>query len=618
MNKLPALTTVRQTPRPAAASAPTPPAARVAELGGPGLPPTARLFLGELAHAGLFDADGLPEFFAKLGPRLGELTTRERVADALVGYRVVTRYVAGRALAGRCHGLAYGGYRVLDRLSSGSVGVVYRGEHALLGRPAAIKVVALTPELSPDAVTRFFREAKALGRLDHPNVVRVHDAGRLPAADGQPGAVYLVMDYLPGGDLEEHVYAHGTAEVAVAAGWGRQAARALAACHAAGVIHRDVKPSNFLLTAAGGVTLIDFGLARDFASTLTRPGSLVGSVEFLAPEQLQDAATAGEPADVYGLGATLFWALTGQLPYPQCAKASEAVAAILAGRPRRLRELRPELPQPLDLLLARMLARTPGGRPTAAQVAAELGKFADPEATPDDALRHAEGVAKASALQAGLARQAVVAALAAAAAARPGESSAHQGRVAAVARLLAGRLAGAPEWVAFADPRAVAELGQAATLHDLGLLATPDDGIGAGPRSASDRHAYEQHPARGDAILDALAQTHGDSLPGLRQARAVVRHHHERHDGTGFPDRLAGDDIPAGARVAAVAVGYEESRRTHDPADAAVMVRCGARTLYDPAVVEAFVEVLPEVERLYAELADADLYAAPPVEVTQG
>ncbi len=618
MNSLPALTTVRQTPRPASPSAVTPPPApeRVAELERPGLPPAGRRFLGELVQAGLLSADALPDWFDRLGARLRDLTTRERAADALVGLHALTRYVATRALAGQHHGLTFGNYRVLDRLSSGSVGVVYRGEHPLLGRPVAIKAVTLAPELHPEAVARFFREVKALGRLDHPSVVRVHDAGRLPEADGRPGAVYLVMDLVPGGDLENHVYANGTAAVAAAAGWGRQVARALAACHAAGVVHRDVKPSNQLLTAAGGAVLIDFGLARDFASTVTGPGALLGSLEFLAPEQLQDAATAAEPADVYGLGATLFWALTGQLPYPQRAKASEAIAAIQAGPPRRLRELAPDLPPALDLLLARMLARQPGGRPTAAQVAAELAPFAGPDAAPEDALRHAEGAARAAALQVAQARQAVVAALAAAAAARPGESAAHQQRVAGVTRLLAGRLAASPEWVAFADPRSVAALADAATLHDLGLIATPDEAIAAGPLSASDRFAYEQHPLRGDAILDALGRPHGDALPFLRQARAAARHHHEHYDGGGFPDRLAGERIPPGARVVAVAVAYEESRRTHAPADAAVMVRAGARRLYDPAVVAAFVESQPEIERLYAELYDADLVPEPPVELT--
>jgi len=618
MNSLPALTTVRPSPRPAAATpAPVAPPVpqRVAAVEVPGLPPAARQFLGELLRAGLVADDALPGFFERLGPRLRELTTRERLADALVGLNVVSRYAATRALAGQSHGLAFGNYRVLERLDSGSVGVVYRGEHPLLGRPVAIKAVTLSDGLHPEAVVRFFREARALGRLDHPNVVRVHDAGRVAAADGQPGAVYLVMDLVPGGDLENHVYKSGAASLAVAAGWGRQAARALAACHAAGVIHRDVKPSNLLLSASGGVVLIDFGLARDFASTLTGPRMLVGSVEFLAPEQLADAATAAEPADVYALGATLFWALTGQLPYPQAAKVSDAIAAIQAGPPRRLREVAPELPAALDLLLTRMLSRQPGGRPTAAQVAAELGAFAGPDAAPDDALRHAEGAARAATLQATQARHAVVAALAAAAAVRPGESAAHQRRIAGVTRILAGTLAASPEWVAYADPRAVAALADAATLHDLGLVATPDEVVAAGSRSASDRHAYEQHPVQGEAILDALGQSHGDALPFLRQAKAVARHHHEHYDGTGFPDRLAGERIPAGARVVAVAVAYEDYRRTHPPADAAVMVRVGARRLYDPAVVEAFVAAQREVERLFAELYDADLVPEPPIEL---
>ena len=625
MNSLPALTTVRQTQsvppsatvRPAVeAATPGPAAGHVAELDVPGLPPAGRRFLGELVRAGLVCPDALPDFFARVGSRLGQFTTRERTADALVGFHVLTRYVATRAVAGQCHGLAFGGYRVLDRLGSGSVGVVFRGEHRLLRRPVAIKAVNLVPELHPEVVARFFREVRVLGAIDHPNVVAVHDAGRLPGADGQPGMAYVVVDLVPGGDLENRVYEHGTAAVGVAAEWGRQAARALAACHAAGFVHRDVKPSNLLLTAAGDVKLIDFGLAREFASTVTGPGTLLGSLEFLAPEQLRDAPTAGEPADVYGLGATLFWVLTGQLPYPQQARASDAVAAIQAGPPRRARELRPDLPPALDALLARTLARTPGGRPTAAQVASELGQFvADPAAGPADAVRHLESTARAAAVQLDQARQAVVAALAEAAAARPGESKAHQARVAGATRSLAARLAAAPEWVTFADPRAVADLGRAATLHDLGLVATPDEAIDpAGPRPPSDRYAYEQHPLQGEAILTALGHLHGDALPVLRLARAAVRHHHERFDGTGFPDGLAGRHIPAAARVVAVAVAYEEFRRTHTPFDAAVMVRAGAATAFDPAVVEAFVAALPDIEQLYDELADPDLrgYGVPP------
>ena len=618
MNTLPALTTVRQTAaspqsatvRPAVAPVtPGPVAERVAVVEVPGLPPVGRRFLGELVHAGLLSADALPDFFARVGSRLGQFTTRERTADALVGFHALTRYLATRAIAGQYHGLAFGGYRVLDRLGSGTVGVVFRGEHTTLRRPVAIKAVNLVPELTPGVVARFFREVRLLSQIDHPNVVAVHDAGRLPEAEGQPGMAYFVMDLVPGGDLENRVYEQGTAAVGVAAEWGRQAARALAACHAGGFVHRDVKPSNLLLTATGGVKLIDFGLAREFASTLTGPGTLLGSLEFLAPEQLQDAPTAGEPADVYGLGATLFWVLTGQLPYPQQTRASEVIAAIQAGPPRRLRDLRPDLPPALDALVTRMLARHPGGRPTAAQVAAELGQFtADPATGPADAARHLERTARATGVQLDQARQAVVAALAEAAAARPGESKAHQARIAGTTRSMVARLAATTEWASFTDPRAVAELGRAAMLHDLGLVATPDDAIDAtGHRSPSDQYAYEQHPVQGEAVLTALGQLHGDALPFLRVARAAVRHHHERFDGTGFPDGLAGKHIPAAARVVAAAVAYEEYRRTHTPFDAAVMIRAGAKLAFDPAVVEAFVAALPDIEQHYQELADPDL-----------
>lgn len=630
---LPALTTVRRTTPGARPVGATPPPLEsllhatpapveashvtVAGLEVPGLPAAAKRFLAELLRAGVLTAEALPPFFLKLGERVGQLNSRERTADALTAYKALTQYVATRALAGHYQGLVFGGYRVQDRMNSGSVGIVFRGEHLVMRRPVAIKAMALEESVRPELVERFFREVHMLSRLDHPNVVTIYDAGKLPEAGGQAGLVYLVMELLPGGDLENYVYEHGTQSVGTACEWVRQAGMGLAACHAAGYIHRDLKPSNLLLSDTKTVKLIDFGLARDFASTKTSPQVLLGSVEFLAPEQLLDAPTAGEPADIYSLGATLFWLLTGQLPYPQHARTSDAIAAIKAGPPRRLRELRTDLPEALDKLLSRMLAWQPGGRPTAAQVARELGKFAAPSPTagsPEPAsevdglrqlVQHLEGTTRTTTFQLEVARGATVAALAEAAAVRPGESKVHQARVAETTRLLATWLSNGPDWVMFADPRVVAELSRAATLHDLGLVGTPDEVITAvGKRSPADRHAYEQHPLVGEAMLDALGQSHGDALPFLRLARAAVRHHHERFDGAGFPDGLADDHISPAARVVAVAVAYEESRRTHDAPDAASMIRAGSRAAYDPAVVEAFEAVMADIERHYDENPD--------------
>ena len=139
---------------------------------------------------------------------------------------------------------------------------------------------------------------------------------------------------MTGGDLENRVYDRGDRRRRPRGprGAGRRPARSPPATPP-GVIHRDVKPSNLLLNEAGAVTLIDFGLARDFGSTVTGPRMLLGSLEFLAPEQLQDAPTAGEPADVYGLGATLFWALTGHLPYPQQTSSGRGRDRGVPGRP---------------------------------------------------------------------------------------------------------------------------------------------------------------------------------------------------------------------------------------------------------------------------------------------
>ncbi|MGL6073164.1 MAG: protein kinase domain-containing protein [Fimbriiglobus sp.] len=623
---MPSLTTVRRgpsdpvpnqalqelltTPSPVETSRPRP----VPMLDVPGLPMAGRAFLAELLRIGLITQDILPELFQKVGDRMGQLNSRERVGDALAGFKFLTRFVVTRAVAGQHQGLVFGGYRVLDRISSGSTGIVFRGEHILMRRPVAIKATAIDDSVSEEIIDRFFREVRILCRLDHPHIVTLHDAGKLPdAGPGQPAMAYLVMDLIPQGDLENYVYENGLPSVGTACEWARQAAMALAATHAAGFIHRDMKPSNLLLTETKTIKLIDFGLARDFASTRTSPKMLLGSLEFLAPEQLQDASTAHEPADVYGLGCTLFWLLTGQLPYPQQRSTADSIAAIKAGPPRRLRDLNRELPESLDLLMSRLLSRAPGGRPTAAQVAAELGKFAAPSMQTiaemngeleglRQVVRHLESQVRTTTIQLESARSAVCEALRAATSQRPRETKEHLEKVSLTTTRLAQRLASEPDWVMFADPRAITDLGRVAAIHDLGMIGTPDEVIEiVGKRAPSDQHSYLQHPQRGDDILSELGQTHGDALPFLRLARAAVRHHHEHFDGTGFPDGLKGEKIPPAARIIAVAIAYDELRTDSNLAhtDAIAHLQQQARTLYDPAVVEALVSLEAQIAQDY-------------------
>ena len=632
MNPLPPLRTAREvaTPPPSPVGVRTgPPRGAIPGLDHPALPYLARETLAELVARNVLPAAAVPDFLHRVGNRVEQLDTRQRVADSLAALGFLTPYQVSRVLAGQVRGLVLGGYRVLDRIGSGSVGVVFLGEHPLLGRRVAIKVVALDDESRPDARSRFVSEVRNLARLSHPHIVATYDAGSMPAEElGQPTLWYLVMELVQGGDVEQYVTERGAQPVGLGCEWGRQAASALRTAHAAGVVHRDIKPSNLLLTESRRVKLIDFGLARDFASTRTSPRTLLGSVDFLAPEQLADAPTAGPAADVYGLGATLFWALTGHLPYPRARSVAEAIQAVRCGPPRTPREVGADLPPALEALVLQMLARNPGERPTPGEAADQLAAYAaasahlelddttlagDHDAEADRlraALQEVEDLARAAAAGATSARGAVPTALAAVAAARPGESVPHQQRVSGYVRTLAAALRSDPEWAMLTDPAYVEELVHAAAAHDLGLVGVPDEVLESLARlTPSDRHLYEAHPAIGDGILDALGRGHGPALPCLRLLRAAVRHHHERWDGTGFPDGLSAGKIPPAARLVAVADAYDTLRQTQPAlshADAVKrLVRLGGAA-YDPAVVAALHKCETEFDRIWENLPDPD------------
>src|SRR5262249_52602316 len=158
-----------------------------------------------------------------------------------------------------------------------------------------------------------------------------------------------------------------------------QAACGLQEAHDHHLIHRDVKPSNLLLSSQREVKLVDFGLARQFCSQLTDPRALLGSIEFMAPEQSFDPSAVGGQADIYGLGATLFWVLTGQTPFPPERSVAKALRALQQDRPRRLRTFLPEAPSELDTLISRMLDRDPAQRPALpVAVMNALSRFAAP------------------------------------------------------------------------------------------------------------------------------------------------------------------------------------------------------------------------------------------------
>src|SRR5262249_48945626 len=157
---------------------------------------------------------------------------------------------------------------------------------------------------------------------------------------------------------------HGRASIAQGCDWIRQASCGLQEAHDHHLIHRDIKPSNLLLTSQGQVKLVDFGLVRQVSSVMTSPRVLLGSVEFMSPEQSRDPTTVGAQSDIYGLGASLFWFLTGELPFPRTKSLAMALRALQHEKPRRLRKLRPDAPQELDSLVTRILTPDPTRRPT--------------------------------------------------------------------------------------------------------------------------------------------------------------------------------------------------------------------------------------------------------------
>jgi serine/threonine-protein kinase len=265
-------------------------------------------------------------------------------APTAIGVEVVPRLEPQPRLLGA----ELAGYRLIAEIGRGGMGVVYRAEHLHLGRPAALKV--LTPGLASDASfrERFVRESRTAAGLEHPNIVTVYDAGE---ADG---LLYMAMQYVDGSDLAK-LLASGPQDPERAVSILGQVASALDAAHARGLVHRDVKPAN-VLTQGDHAYLTDFGVAKRTADTaLTGAGQLVGTMDYLAPEQIKDGPLS--PAtDVYALGCVLYHCLTGKPPYHDAEPAAVLYAHLDAPPPRPSRE-RPGLPGGFDAVIARAMAK---------------------------------------------------------------------------------------------------------------------------------------------------------------------------------------------------------------------------------------------------------------------
>lgn len=350
--------------------------------------PNVETFLDLLKRSGLVEKDPLARFidtYRSTTPADKQADVDE-LAEQAVQSGLVTRWQVDKLLEGRHRGFFLGKYRLLGLLGSGGMSSVYLGEHVLMQRRVAIKVLPKNRVQDSSYLARFHREAQAAAALDHRNIVRAYDV------DNDGSLHYLVMEYVEGRDLQKTVYEDGPLDYPIAAEYIRQAAEGLAYAHEHGLIHRDIKPANLLVDQHNVVRILDLGLAR-FADdgqaslTVVHDENVLGTADYLSPEQARDSHGVDARADIYSLGCSLYYLLTGHPPFCE-GTMPQRLMAHLKQTPPPIHNDRPDAPHDLVEICFRMMAKKPDDRYGSAQEVADvLGDWlalhgADPRAGP--------------------------------------------------------------------------------------------------------------------------------------------------------------------------------------------------------------------------------------------
>ena len=741
---------------------------------------TVHEFLHYLSASKLLNPAELETFLADHpGLDNGDL---QPLIDTFLKEGLLNPYQVERLLAGQTFGLVLGNYRIVDRIGSGGMGVVYKAEHVHMKRVVALKVLVAEDDRESVFLQRFYGEMQAMAVLRHPNIVLAFDAGEVNVPhDFSKVLRYLVMEFVAGKDLEQHVIDHGPMPPQRACDLVRQAASGLRHAFEHGLVHRDIKPSNLFLTGQDEVKILDFGLARLCRRRCTEAHSMLGTIDYMAPEQARDARSVDIRADIYALGGVLYWLLSGHTPFQGDRPAIEELLARQYESPVPLRRHCPDLPLELEAIVCQMMARDPDDRyPTPLAVISALNEYLEQDradstslataterprqtstrarhtqvgslvdtiasnriqqlliVSPDEAYRRqihqvlvrptlecvdvggtrearerfldnsidlvlidtllpeqdwsefchglrAEppvpylkivllnrgSVAEETIFQPELGIDDVVPASASSqylrarvhqclrfkdaeeradklaghliatngqleqsievrsnalfqsqdvliftmakmAEIRGMETGGHLLRMQSYVRVLAEEAGRLPSFAGLLDANSVRMLERCVLLHDIGKVGLPDHVLLKPGRLEPDERAImESHTVLGANILDAVRRQDGANMAFIQMAIDIVRHHHERYDGSGYPDGLSGEAIPLAARIVTVADVYDalRSKLVYKPglnhAAARRLILDPAAKQFDPGMLVAFRQVEANFEKIFEQTED--------------